>query len=60
MNEDANHRYMLFSATFNKTMRRLAKKHLASDHVRIRIGRSGSTHGNVKQNVSLPRPFSLR
>ena len=51
-NEDADHRYMLFSATFDKTMRKVAKKWLSGDHVRIRIGRSGSTHVNVKQNVS--------
>ncbi|ETN38149.1 uncharacterized protein HMPREF1541_07773 [Cyphellophora europaea CBS 101466] len=50
-NEDADHRYMLFSATFDKTMRKVAKKWLSGDHVRIRIGRSGSTHVNVKQNI---------
>ncbi|KPI44667.1 ATP-dependent RNA helicase ded1 [Cyphellophora attinorum] len=50
-NEDGNHRYMLFSATFNKRMRKLAKKYLSGDHIRIRIGRAGSTHINVQQNV---------
>lgn len=50
-NEDADHRYMLFSATFDKRMRKLAKQYLASDHVRIRIGRAGAAHVNVKQNV---------
>jgi ATP-dependent RNA helicase DDX3X len=44
---------MLFSATFNKKMRKLAKKYLSADHVRIRIGRAGSTHINVQQNVGL-------
>ena len=34
-------------------MRKLAKKFLANDHVRVRIGRAGSTHINVKQQVSL-------
>lgn len=52
VNEDADHRYLLFSATFDKDMRKLAKKYLANDHVRIRIGRAGSVHMNVKQNVS--------
>lgn len=52
MNEDADHRYMMFSATFNKNCRELARKFLAEDHVRIRIGRPGSTHNNVDQNVS--------
>ena len=50
-NEDADHRYLLFSATFDKNMRKLAKKYLANDHVRIRIGRAGSSHMNVTQQV---------
>ncbi|RAQ52197.1 DEAD/DEAH box RNA helicase [Aspergillus flavus] len=51
MNEDADHRYMMFSATFNKECRQLARKFLAGDHVRIRIGRPGSTHINVDQTI---------
>ena len=51
MNEDADHRYMMFSATFNKECRQLARKFLADDHVRVRIGRPGSTHINVDQSV---------
>lgn len=51
-NEDADHRYMMFSATFNKACRQLARKFLAEDHVRVRIGRPGSAHMNVDQNVS--------
>lgn len=51
-NEDADHRYMMFSATFNKACRQLARKYLAADHVRIRIGRPGSCHINVDQVVS--------
>ncbi|KAI9037081.1 DEAD/DEAH box helicase [Aspergillus affinis] len=51
VNEDADHRYMMFSATFNKSCRELARKYLADDHVRIRIGRPGSTHINVDQNI---------
>lgn len=52
-NEDGNHQYLLFSATFDKNMRKLAKNYLANNYVRIRIGRAGSVHGNVKQHVSL-------
>lgn len=52
-NEDADHRYMMFSATFNKACRLLARKFLAVDHVRVRIGRPGSAHINVHQNVGL-------
>ncbi|KAL2219236.1 DEAD/DEAH box RNA helicase [Thermoascus aurantiacus ATCC 26904] len=50
-NEDADHRYMMFSATFNKECRELARKYLADDHVRIRIGRAGSSHMNVEQQI---------
>lgn len=51
-NEDADHHYLLFSATFKSELRKVAKKYLANDHIRIRIGRAGSTHMNVKQIVS--------
>lgn len=44
---------MMFSATFNKSCRQLARKFLAEDHVRVRIGRPGSAHVNVDQNVRL-------
>ncbi|KAL4805585.1 P-loop containing nucleoside triphosphate hydrolase protein [Aspergillus unguis] len=56
VNEDADHRYMMFSATFNKGCRELARKFLAEDHVRIRIGRPGSTHKNVDQNIVYTEP----
>jgi ATP-dependent RNA helicase DDX3X len=42
---------MMFSATFPKQCRDLAKEHLAHDHVRIRVGRAGSSHLNIKQDV---------
>ena len=42
---------MMFSATFNKGCRQVARKFLANDYVRIRIGRVGSTHLNVTQQV---------
>ncbi|KKY27237.1 putative dead deah box rna helicase [Phaeomoniella chlamydospora] len=50
-NEDADHRYLMFSATFNKDLRSLARAYLSTDFVRIRIGRAGSTHINVKQQL---------
>lgn len=34
----------MFSATFPKSARALAKEFLAEDHVRVRVGRVGSTH----------------
>ncbi|KAL4991469.1 DEAD-domain-containing protein [Aspergillus falconensis] len=56
LNEDADHRYMMFSATFNKGCRELARKFLADDHVRVRIGRPGSAHVNVDQNIIYTEP----
>ncbi len=44
---------MLFSATFPKDARKLAKVLLADDYIRVRIGRVGSTHLNIKQNVEI-------
>ncbi|KAL5002475.1 P-loop containing nucleoside triphosphate hydrolase protein [Aspergillus recurvatus] len=56
LNEDADHRYMMFSATFNKGCRELARKFLTDDHVRVRIGRPGSAHVNVDQNIIYTEP----
>jgi hypothetical protein len=38
-------------------MRKLARKYLSTDHIRIRIGRAGSAHSNVIQRVSLLCPL---
>lgn len=46
---------MMFSATFNKYCRQIARQYLSNDHVRIRVGRAGSAHKNVVQQV---RTFS--
>ncbi|KAL8688405.1 MAG: hypothetical protein Q9218_005673 [Villophora microphyllina] len=50
-NADSDHVYLFFSATFNKQARNMAKKYLSSDHVRVRVGRAGSTHVNVVQKI---------
>jgi ATP-dependent RNA helicase DDX3X len=42
---------MMFSATFNKTARQLAKEYMADDYVRIRVGRPGQSHKNIRQHV---------
>ncbi|KAL4918629.1 P-loop containing nucleoside triphosphate hydrolase protein [Aspergillus aurantiobrunneus] len=60
VNEDADHRYMMFSATFNRDCRELARKFLADDHVRVRIGRPGSTHINVDQKIVYAADASLK
>ncbi|KAI9893071.1 MAG: hypothetical protein M1814_000618 [Vezdaea aestivalis] len=48
-NEDSDHVFMMFSATFPAGARTLAKTYMANDYVRIRIGRPGSAHVNVAQ-----------
>lgn len=48
---EGNINYMMFSATFPKAARALAAQHLANDHVRIRVGRAGSSHANIQQSV---------
>lgn len=50
--EDANINYMMFSATFPKPLRDLAKEYLANDHIHFRVGRAGSSHGNIQQVIS--------
>lgn len=51
---------MLFSATFVKDMRSLASTHLANDHIRFQIGRAGSTHANIQQEVMEVEPSLKR
>ena len=50
----------MFSATFPKMCRDLAKEHLAHDHVRIRVGRAGSSHENIKQDIIFVAPEAKR
>ncbi|KAJ5797990.1 DEAD/DEAH box RNA helicase [Penicillium pulvis] len=51
MNEDEDHRYMMFSATFDKECRRLARTYMMKDYIRVRVGRPGSSHLMVSQRV---------
>lgn len=50
----------MFSATFPKVCRELAEQHLAHAHVRIRVGRAGSTHDNIKQDIIFAERHSKR
>ena len=50
-NEDADHVYMMFSATFPKVAREMAREYLAQDHFRIRVGRAGQAHKNIRQVI---------
>lgn len=51
---------MMFSATFPKMAREIAKEHLSHDHVRIRVGRAGSSHTNIKQEIVYVEASSKR
>jgi ATP-dependent RNA helicase DDX3X len=42
---------MMFSATFPKSARRLAKEYMEEKCIHIRVGRVGSTHENIKQQI---------
>ena len=48
-----DHQFLMFSATFPKQARALAKQYLDPDHVRIKVGRTGSTLKNIRQDVSV-------
>ena len=50
-NADDDHVYMMFSATFPKEARAVAKEYMSKDHIRIRVGRAGSSHTNIFQVV---------
>lgn len=50
-NEDPDHLYMMFSATFPPAARKLAREYMKESYIRIRVGRAGSTHQNIQQNV---------
>jgi ATP-dependent RNA helicase DDX3X len=49
--DEGNVKFGLFSATFPKAARDLAKQYLSASHVRFRVGRAGSTTENIKQVV---------
>ncbi|KAL9130039.1 MAG: hypothetical protein Q9217_001684 [Psora testacea] len=50
-NDDDDHVYMMFSATFPKEARAVARTYMAAQHVRIRVGRAGSSHKNITQRM---------
>lgn len=51
---------MMFSATFPKSLRDIAKQHLSKDFCRFRVGRAGSSHVNIEQNVIFVEPSAKR
>lgn len=50
-NEDADHVYLMFSATFPKAAREMARAYLSQDYMRIAVGRPGQAHKNIRQVV---------
>ncbi|KAK7743941.1 hypothetical protein SLS53_003963 [Cytospora paraplurivora] len=58
--EEGNIQYMLFSATFPKRLRELAMTHLATEHVRFRVGRAGIANEHVQQRVIETDPSMKR
>nr|POE90087.1 isoform 2 of atp-dependent rna helicase ddx3x [Quercus suber] len=46
-----DHIFMMFSATFPKLARNMAREYMAEDYVRITVGRPGQAHKNIRQNV---------
>lgn len=44
VNVDADHTYMMFSATFPKSARRLAKEYMEEDYLRIKVD---DTHARI-------------
>jgi len=45
---------LMFSATFPKSVRNLARDFLADDYVFVKVGRVGSTTDNITQRVHMP------
>ncbi|KXT15560.1 hypothetical protein AC579_6533 [Pseudocercospora musae] len=50
-NEDADHVYMMFSATFPGGARQLARQYMEGQYLRVRVGRAGQAHKNIKQEL---------
>jgi ATP-dependent RNA helicase DDX3X len=51
LSEDSDHIFMMFSATFPAKYRSIAKKFMGPDFLRIKAGRTGAAHANIKQKV---------
>lgn len=45
------HMFMMFSATFRKPVLRIANEYMSEEHMKISVGRIGSTHANIKQVI---------
>ncbi|KAK5163367.1 uncharacterized protein LTR77_010740 [Saxophila tyrrhenica] len=60
-NDDADHVFIMTSATFPKGIRKLANEYLNEDFYRVRVGAKGQTaHKNIRQNIIWVDPQSKR
>jgi ATP-dependent RNA helicase DDX3X len=50
-NQSADQNIFMFSATFSEAAQELAKRFLSTEHIQIRVGRVGSTHKNITQQI---------
>ncbi|KAK3071842.1 hypothetical protein LTR53_007904 [Teratosphaeriaceae sp. CCFEE 6253] len=50
-NEDADHVFLMFSATFPKVARDMAGQYMTDDYARIRVGRTSSAHRDIRQSI---------
>ena len=51
INDNPEHMFMMFSATFPKTVLSIANEYMSQEHMKISVGRIGSTHANIKQQI---------
>ena len=51
VNASLAHAYIMMSATFPGPTRAVARKFLSNSHTKIRVGRVGSTHANITQEI---------
>lgn len=50
-NDDDDHQYMMFSATFPEEVREVAGDLLAPDRIMVHVGRIGASHKNIQQII---------
>ena len=50
----------MFSATITKNARALANEYMSPDHVRLHVGRAGSTHEFIRQKVVWVEDYEKR
>lgn len=49
--DEGNIRMLMFSATFPPAAREIADTYMNYDHCRLTVGRAGSSHANIQQNI---------